>query len=366
MKLFLSFFLLQIGFVVEAKTEFDFSFRMEVDYSLYEDDFTYFKKDGINLRRFRGDVFAKFNDKFSLYYQTDISDYESRPIAATQAAWLRYRVNRQNEIYLGKMEMPFSLESVSNSKYHFFMERSLASALTDRFGIGVNYIHYGETWNLRFGVFGNDHYHLGSSKNYGQSLTTKIGKEINFEESNIYVGASYQYRKPEDFLRFRTKPESQTYGARLLDTDELYFVSKMQTYGIEGLWQKNNWTLQTEYIGNQIQREFGGDLSYQGGYFIVSKIFNGKRRFNYRKGEWRSTRTEKYKTWEVSARYSFLDLNSADLSAGKETNYSLGLNYYIDNKSRVMFNAIRAKATPNSSGVYEDLDIYQLRFQFEL
>ncbi|MCB1595204.1 MAG: hypothetical protein KDI76_09835 [Xanthomonadales bacterium] len=54
------------------------------------------------------------------------------------------------------------------------------------------------------------------------------------------------------------------------------------------------------------------------------------------------------------------------MSAGKETNYSLGLNYYIDNKSRVMFNAIRAKATPNSSGVYEDLDIYQLRFQFEL
>ncbi len=66
MKLFLLVFLLQIGFVVSAKTEFDFSFRMEVDYSHYHDDFTYFKKDGINLRRFRGDVFAKFNDKFSL------------------------------------------------------------------------------------------------------------------------------------------------------------------------------------------------------------------------------------------------------------------------------------------------------------
>lgn len=350
---------------IQAKVTFDFGARMEVDYSFYDDDYTQFISEDYDLRRFRFGLFTKFNDKFSAYIQSDYANAKNTHKGALQAAWFRYRVNKNNEFYLGKMEMPFSLESVSNSKYHFFMERSIASALSERYGTGLNYVHYGNDWNMRFGVFGDDHYHMGSSDTYGATVTGRIGKKINLFNGRMYLGLSAQYRKPDEEVKVRTLPESHTFTARLLDTGDLFFVNSIEKYGAEILWKNNKWAIQAEYIENNFNREFGGDLNYSGGYFMINRIFNGKRRFSFRKGEWTSTKVEKYKTWELSARYSFLDLESDELNAGFEENITLGINYYLTSKNRVMFNYIQAKAKPNSFAINETLNIYQVRFQVE-
>ena len=351
--------------MAQAKVSFDFGGRMELDYAYYDDDYTQFITNDYNIRRFRFGLFTKFNDKFSAYIQSDYADSLSTKKGSTQAAWFRYRMNKSNEFYMGKMEMPFSVESVSNSKYNYFMERSIASALTERFAVGFNYIHYGKDWNIRAGVFGDDHFELGSSSFYGRSFTTRFGKKLNLIKGRMYVGASLQYREPDENVKVRTLPEANTFRARLLDTGELFFVNTIEKYGVEALWKNDKWTMQAEYIQNIFRREFGSDLDYRGGYFVINRMFNGKRRFSFRKGEWTSPKVQKYKTWELSARYSFLDLDTPDLNAGYEENISVGINYYLSKKNRVMFNYIQAKATPNSFGINETLKIYQVRFQFE-
>lgn len=348
-----------------AKVTYHLGGRMEVDYSYYDDDFTPFIQHDYDVRRFRFGLFTQFNKKFSAYFQSDFSDTIRTKKGATQAAWFRYRYNKNNEFYLGKMEMPFSLESVSNSKYHFFMERSIASAISERYGTGFNYIHYGKTWNMRIGAFGDDHFDLGSSSAYGKAITGRVGKKLKIFKTKLYLGASIEYRKPETIQKFRTLPESHTFNARLLDTGELFFVQSIEKVGVEALWKKKSWTLQSEYIQNKFVREFGNDLTYNSGYIIVSKIFNGRRRFSYRKGEWAATKVRNWQTWEVAVRYSFLDLRDTDLNAGLEENYAFGINYYLSNKNRVMFNYIQANANPNSFGINETLNIYQVRFQFE-
>ena len=357
--------LVMVSVTIKAKVTFDLGFRAEVDYSYYEDDFTPFIQDDYDVRRFRFGLFTKFNEKISAYIQSDFADSVRTRKGSTQAAWLRYRHNKRNEFYMGKMEMPFSLESVSNSKYHFFMERSIASSLTERYGTGVNYVHYGKDWNMRIGVFGDDHFDLGSSSFYGGSIAGRIGKKIPLFKGRMYIGASVQYREPDVNLQIRPLPESHTFNGRLLNTGELFFINKIEKYGIESLWKNNKWTVQSEYILNKFNREFGSNLNYTGGYFMVNRIFNGKRRFSFRKGEWASTKVKDWKTWELSARYSFVDLEQEDLNAGFEENISLGINYYMNTKNRVMFNYIQAKAKPNSFGIDEKLSIYQIRFQFE-
>ena len=356
--------LLILSSTAVCKVTFDFGGRMEADYSYYDDDFTKFDSD-YDVRRFRFGIFAKFNEKFSAYFQTDFADYIRIRKGATQAAWFRYRHNKRNEFYLGKTEMPFSLESVSNSKYHFFMERSIASALTERYATGLTYVHYGRGWNMRVGAFGDDHYNLGSSSSYGKAVTAKFGKKLKALGGRIYLGTSLQYREPETVQKLRTLPESHTFNARLLDTGELFFVKQIKKYGIEALWKNNKWTLQGEYIRNDFVREFGTPLNYKSGYFIISRMFNGQRRFSFRKGEWTSPKVRKYKAWEIAVRYSFLDLRAEDLNAGFEENYALGVNYYLTNKNRIMFNYIQANAKPNSFRINETLNIYQVRFQFE-
>ena len=361
----LTLLLLLLSFSLNAKVSFDLAGRLEIDYSQYNDDFTQFINEDHDVRRFRFGLFTKFNDKFSAYFQSDFADYERIDKGSTQAAWFRYRHNKRNEFYLGKMEMPFSMESVSNSKYHFFMERSIASALTERYGTGFNYVHYGKGWNMRLGVFGDDHFELGSSSTYGQSIAGRIGKKIKLFKGRMYLGLSAQYREPDENIRIRALPESHTFNGRLLDTGELFFVDTIVKKGIEALWKNNKWTIQTEYLENGIGRKFGGDLDYKGGYFMLNRIFNGQRRFSFRKGEWSSTKVKKWRTWEMSVRYSYLNLEATDLNAGTEENYSFGINYYMSSKNRVMFNYIKARAIPNSFGLDENLKIYQVRFQFE-
>ncbi len=366
MKFLICLLIMAFSLNLNAKISYDFGARMEVDYSFYNDDQNLFPDKEWDVRRFRFGLFTKFNKKFSAYFQSDFSDSVRTRKGSTQAAWLRYRYNKRNEVYLGKMEMPFSLESVSNSKYHFFMERSLASALSERYGTGINYIHYGRGWNMRFGLFGDDHYNLGSSSFYGKAMTSRIGKKIKIGDSRLYLGGSFEYRKPNKKLRIRTLPESHTFNSKLLDTGNLFFIKSIEKYGIEALWKKDSWTIQTEYIQNKFTRDLAQpDLKYDGGYFIVSKIFNGQRRFSFRKGEWASTKVKKHKTWEISARYSYLDLTDKNLGAGYEENISLGINYYISNKNRLMFNYIQAKTTPNSFGINQKLNIIQARFQLE-
>lgn len=46
--------------------------------------------------------------------------------------------------------------------------------------------------------------------------------------------------------------------------------------------------------------------------------------------------------WEVTARISHIDLNDSFVHGGEATNYSLGLNWYMNPNFRVMWNYIHA------------------------
>ncbi|HFB66184.1 MAG TPA: hypothetical protein ENJ60_11670 [Aeromonadales bacterium] len=362
--------LLFLSTSIFADIKYNISGRGEYDYSYYQDGVTRFDSGG-SLRRLRLGAFISFNEYFSSYIQSDVANYNNTHEAATQAAWLRFGFDKSNQIYLGKMEMPFSLESVSNSKYHFFMERSLSSGLTERFGTGITYVHTAKDWNFRLGAFGNDIGNFGKLDDfgrtniYGWAITGRIGKKIKLDNAKLFLGVSAQYRDPATSVRFRSLPESNTFRARLIGTRRLTNIDYVNKFGGELLWKNLNWSVQTEYIRSGLNNVGSSNTSFDGGYVIISRIFNGKRRFNYKKGEWMSTRVTPWETWEISARYSFLDLQTADIKAGKEKNTSLGINYYPTKNSRIMINYIHAAANPDRNGINENLDIVQMRFQLE-
>ena len=65
--------------------------------------------------------------------------------------------------------------------------------------------------------------------------------------------------------------------------------------------------------------------------------------------------------WELVGRYSYLDLNSDGIEGGVLHDWTLGLNWYINFHSRVMFNYIAAH--PEGFGVEH---IAQVRLQITL
>ena len=69
--------------------------------------------------------------------------------------------------------------------------------------------------------------------------------------------------------------------------------------------------------------------------------------------------------WELGLRYSYIDLNDEDIRGGEERNLTLGLNWYLNTKVRLMFNYIRAEVDDRADPAVDDgtVDILQARFQ---
>ena len=62
--------------------------------------------------------------------------------------------------------------------------------------------------------------------------------------------------------------------------------------------------------------------------------------------------------WEVALRYSYLDLESAGIDGGTLHDYTLGLNWYLNDNARIMTNYIIA--APEG---FDEEHIFQTRFQ---
>ncbi len=334
--------------------------RIEVDAAHYRDDVTPLQS-GTALRRLRLDVSGRLTRKWSFYAQTDLKNGRNQ----VQLAWVKYRINRRDSLQLGKVEMPFSLESISNSKLNLFMERALPLALTERFGLGGVYNHLDRNWNFRLGVFGDDHFNLGGRESYGHSFAARWGMRHKWSKARAYLGLSMFSRQPDQSLRFRARPESAVDGQRLIDTYYLTGIRRENKWGLEALWKTKRWVWQGEVMQSDLQRPDLPNLSFRGAYLEVGRTFNGQRRFSFRRGEWAGMDVRPGKTWELAARVSWLDLADADLDGGSQTDWTMGINWYPLKKGRVMFNWVHVIAHPNRYGQNESPDALQLRLQYE-
>ena len=68
--------------------------------------------------------------------------------------------------------------------------------------------------------------------------------------------------------------------------------------------------------------------------------------------------------WEVAARVSHIDLNSEAIRGGRLTDLTLGLNWYLNNHSKLQFNYIRAFLA-NPAQASTTTDIFGLRAQLD-
>ncbi len=68
----------------------------------------------------------------------------------------------------------------------------------------------------------------------------------------------------------------------------------------------------------------------------------------------------------MAAQYSTLDLISHDVHGGKESNYTLGLNWYPSNHVAFLFDYIRADAHPDQNGKNINANIFAAEFQLVL
>jgi phosphate-selective porin OprO/OprP len=308
---------------------------------------------------------------------------------------------------------PFSLERVTQNRNNTFMERSLVDTFAPARNMGV--MAYGNsenelaTWAI--GTFRTNSDNTGNdSFDSGQALTMR-GTWLPWwdEESDgrfyMHLGAAYSYRKAfQDQVRFRNTPEIRKqqpasnfgpvgppspsnyingqpgpFAPIFVDTGNIK-ADHFQLFDPEFALILGPLSLQSEYAFALVDQIGGPPLFFNGYMAQVSYFLTGEHR-PYDRKQGIHKRLEPFEdffrvrtksqgvqnglgAWEVAARFSNIVLNDKNIKGNNLTDFTIGLNWYLNPYTRWKFNYIRAFLEDERTG-NSLTDAYGMRIDFD-
>jgi phosphate-selective porin OprO/OprP len=343
-------------------------------------------QDGADFRRFRLSAKGSVTDTVNYFAQVDFGFF-GRP--SITDLWVEQtQVPLLGNVRIGQWKQPFSLEVVSSFRYTTFMERSvLFQPFTPFRHIGVGFYNYSEdlsmTWAASGFRSGQDQFAGSISTDGGWGTSerfTLLPYWENDGEDYLHLGVAHFFNAPpRDSINFRTIPEifiganapgavgtsgqpvpgGQDGTPFFVATGPLN-VSSYNVVGTELLWVAGPLSVQSEAMVNFVnQGAANPSVALPGAYAQVGYFLTGEHRPYDRKAGAidRVKPHENFKfgpcchgtgwgAWEVAARYSYIDLTEKNIAGGTLTDYTLGVNWYWNPYTKLVFNYVHALPNP--------------------
>jgi phosphate-selective porin OprO/OprP len=158
-----------------------------------------------------------------------------------------------------------------------------------------------------------------------------------------------------------------------VDTDEFY-ADGVDLLCFETSLVSGPLSFQAEYFRAITDSNDEGDPEFWGYYVYGSYFLTGESRdYVISKGTFTPDmpkhgfrpRKKTWGAWEVALRHSYIDLNDGNIRGGKERNSTIGVNWYLLGKQKLMLNYIRVDVKDRTNPFVDDgsADIFQIRFQ---
>lgn len=278
--------------------------------------------------------------------------------------WIGYSGLQNTVIRFGNMKEPFSLETLTSSKFITFMERSYIDNLAPDRHIGAAVSYHGKQWQAAAGIFGQGPPDVDAT---GQDEATGFTGRftvapINREGRLLHLGVSASMREPPadaaadaNQQRFRARAETMLNRARFLSTGKIKNVDKTLLYNAEVAGVAGPVSLQAEYTRAVVRRLL--DLkaaTFKGGYGMASVFLTGESRpYLANEGEFdRIIPRSTHGALELAARVSTLDLNDETVGVailgGKGVNYTIAANWYLNANFKFAINYVRVTTDENA------------------
>ena len=252
---------------------------------------------------------------------------------------------RNSVMSIGKQKEPISGERVQSMMFNHMQERTAVSdAMLPSRNVGI-------VWNgssperyssWAFGVF-NDW--LDSGEDFDESATQYIGRLTwaplrSADSSNLlHVGLGYRYSDAKGGFRYRTEPEfnqAPLYVDTGFDTETgVLPADNLQTWTAELSWRRGPWWIASEYTRSDVDNPALGNPSFDGYWLGASWILTGEMRaYNRKSGTFggvpvsRGVYQNGKGAWELSARWSTIDLEDGPVRGGEMDIASLGLTWW--------------------------------------
>ncbi len=354
----------------------DNSFRYWFDNRIYFDGAAYFGDNtyqgneneignGVNIRRMR---FAMKTIIWGNWGGEIDFDFGNNGVDIKDA-YIRY-IGKNWQIKAGHFREPFSIETMTTSRYITFMERAYASEQAPSRHLGVAYKMFTNRIFFEGGLFSstiaNDlirDQNKSKGTNSGWSVTGRFAwAPIKKSKQVLHIAMSGSYRTPKipeigdpiNSFRYGENAETEINRKKYIDTDWIEDSQYKTILGFEAAYAYRNFRFQGEYIATGINRDVdavpeGEDKVNLGGFYVYGAwlIKNGDYYYNMGEAEFSQIdfRDNKKGAFEVAARYSFMDANTFKdgedipwLPGGSGETYTLGLSYYFNYNVKIMLN----------------------------
>jgi phosphate-selective porin OprO/OprP len=274
------------------------------------------------------------------------------------------------QIRAGQQYDPIGLETTSSSNHNTFIERSLPTALHPERQIGLNFrdSFWNEHATGQLGIFSTSH---DSDDVDGFAIWDEEETDGGWAVTGrftlvpwaadtcrfLHLGASASYRQA-NAVQFRARPGLGR-GPRVADTGALGGVDEHIIYNAEAAFVFNSFHAAAEYALVDLSDPARGDPQFTAWYVQAGWFITGEAKaYDFKNGVWGNTRPCCSflanncccsGAWEVAVRYDTLDLDDGTLRGGEMTNMAVGLNWYLNANTRLMFDFILSN-TENRNG----------------
>jgi phosphate-selective porin OprO/OprP len=157
--------------------------------------------------------------------------------------------------------------------------------------------------------------------------------------------------------RFRVRPDADRTAAFLVDSGQFTDAERIRTTGAEAAWVHGPFKLQSEYMRTNVSRSAHDDYDFDSWY--VSGVYNlTGETWTYKDGVVvTGLPSEPTKgMWQLAARYDHVDLNDGSVNfstptpttsgvlGGKESNWTVGVNWYWRSYFKFSLNYVKAQS----------------------
>ena len=326
------------------------------------------QEDGVEIRRarlyFSGLIYENIEYKIQFDFAGGDADLKDAYLGLTDFPL--------GKLLMGHFKEPFSLEELTSSKYITFLERALPNifALGRNAGFMLHNTCSDERMTTAIGVFRSTDDYGENVDNGGYNITGRVTILPIYENKGanlLHLGSAYSYRNPDDSIQYQQSPEAHLTDS-FVDTGS-FAGDQVDLVGLEAAWVNGPLSLQGEYMIADADRFGGGsDVEFDGYYVQASYFLTGEHR-KYKTTEGAFSRTkpkENYSAaggsgaWEVKARYSGLDLSDRDITGGELDNITVGVNWYLNPNTRIMWDYVHADKDDVGQ-----TDMLMMRLQFD-
>lgn len=275
--------------------------------------------------------------------------------------FITYNFDKQWALRVGNIQEAYSMDLLTSFKDLALMNRAQAvNAFAPGHHLGVQTAFENSQWLLTAGIHAqrsmlikhkevsDGFYRRGVDEGYSYTARAVWMPQDDEKTKGLHVGAAYSGIKPKtsnrnpdpvsDGVRFASS-ESVLTKLLFMDTGYITGTDRYSLVGTELAAYHGPLKVQGEYLLNTVCRKDGLKDECFHGYYVQASclLLGGQQDYNNSRGAFNQPRFKKHDL-ELALRFDRLDLNGETVKGGLSTQYTAGINYYVNENLKVQFN----------------------------